>query len=79
MQNLDAKILPAKGIVATLDVPSERYSRQVQKSTRVVLQNARIGSKRTIVFGVLVHNGESHIRQDSTIISETGLLRLKSQ
>jgi hypothetical protein len=40
VQNLAAIILPDKSIIWTLEVPSERYSRQVQKCTKVVLQNA---------------------------------------
>lgn len=35
------KILPDKSIIMILDISSERYSRQVQKSTREVLQNIR--------------------------------------
>ena len=55
VQNLDPKILPDKTIISTLDVPSERYSHQVQKSTRVVLPNTQTGIDRIMVFGALVH------------------------
>ena len=35
------KILAGKDIVTTLDIPSERYSRQTQKSVKVVMQHLR--------------------------------------